>query len=196
MEQGKHAFNATAVSGTGTNLLAASTQEHIPASYEAPWSGAAGATRRFRSTRVHTTLEWVSAISTYDILKLEPAPVAGSPQTIPLYFRGEAPSVVNYGIGFEQRLGVSLRAYGGAARNKSTYLPGRDTFSPWDLTDVTAGLSVDHGRTRLALGVGYAWGSGELQQIVAPPDESGTPPTRPARYYRWRISLGASFNDK
>ena len=193
--KGKTVFNATVASGTGTNLLSASTQQDLDANFEAPWSIAAGATRRFGSTKVHTTVEWVSAISVYDILKLEPAPVAGSPQTIPLFYQGEALSVVNLGMGFEHQLGESVRAYGGAARNKSSYVAGRDTFSPWDLTDITLGLSVDRGRRRLALGVGYAWGSGELQQLVGPPDESGPLPNRPGRYSRWRISLGASFNN-
>jgi hypothetical protein len=194
--RGKAVFNATAVSGDGPGLLAASTQDHVATSYQAPWSAAVGATRRFGSTTIHTSVEWFSGISTYDILALQPAPVAGSSATIPLDFRGEAPSVVNYGVGFEQRLGERFRGYGGVARNKSTYLPGRDTFSPWDLTDVTAGLSVDRGKSRIALGVGYAWGQGELQQLVAPPDESGTPGTQAARYYRLRFSVGASFNSR
>lgn len=193
--KGKTVFNATAASGTGTNLLAASTQQDLDASFKAPWSVAAGATRRFRSTAIHSTVEWVSAVSAYDILKLDPAPIAGSPQTIPLYYRGESRSVVNFGMGFEQQLGETVHAYGGAARNRSSYVAERDSFSPWDLTDVTLGLSVDRGRRRLALGVGYAWGSGDLEQLVAPPDESGPPPSRPARYYRFRISLGASFNN-
>ena len=175
---GKADFNATASSGTGVNLLAATTQEGLPATYHAPWSVAVGATRRFRNTAIHTTAEWFSTIATYDILQPEPAPIAGRPETIPLSFRGEAPSVVNYGVGFEQRLGDRFRAYGGAARNHTVYVPARDSFSPWDLTDVTGGLSFDRGRTRLALGVGYAWGSGELQQVVAPPDAERHAPAR------------------
>ena len=192
---GKTNFNATAASGTGTTLLAATTQKGLDATYHAPWSVAVGATRRFERSAVHATVEWFSAIDAYDILQPAPAPVAGRGESIPIQFRGEAASVVNFGVGFEHGFRDNLRLYGGAARNYSTYIPERDTFSPWDLTDVTAGVSVDRGRARFALGLGYAWGTGELQQLVSPPDASGPPPTRSASYHRWRISFGASFQN-
>ena len=192
---GKTNFNATAASGTGVTLLAATTQKGLEATYHAPWSVAVGATRRFERSAVHATVEWFSAIAPYDIMLLAPAPVAGEGRSIPLQFRGEAASVVNFGVGFEHGLGDTLRLYGGAARNYSTYIPERDTFSPWDLTEVSAGLSVDRGRMRFALGLGYAWGTGELEQLVSPPDASGPPPMRSASYHRWRISFGASFRN-
>ena len=192
---GKRLFNASLDSGTGSSLLSAAIQKGLASTYHAPWSVAFGATRRFRSTAIHSTVEWFSSIQTYDILEPGNAPIAGSSDTIPLSFQGEAPSVVNFGVGFEQRLGDSYKAYGGLARNRSVYVPTRDTFSPWDLTDATLGLSLDRGRTRFALGVGYAWGTGELQQVVAPPDASGAVPTVAASYHRFRISFGASFNN-
>jgi hypothetical protein len=192
---GKTNFNATAASGTGMTLLAATTQKGLDATYHAPWSVAVGATRRFDHSAIHATVEWFSAIDSYDILQPAPAPVAGEGRSIPIQFRGEAASVVNFALGFEHALGDTLHLYGGAARNYSTYIPERDTFSPWDLTDVTAGLSVDRGRARFALGLGYAWGTGELQQLVSPPDATGPPPTRSASYHRWRISFGASFRN-
>jgi len=193
---GKTNFNATAASGTGTTLLAATTQKGLDATYHAPWSVAVGATRRFERSAVHATVEWFSAIDAYDILQPAPAPVAGRGESIPIQFRGEAASVVNFGVGFEHGFRDNLRLYGGAARNYSTYIPERDTFSPWDLTDVTAGLSVDRGRARFALGLGYAWGTGELAQVIQPPGESGPPPIRTASYHRWRISFGVSFRNE
>jgi hypothetical protein len=192
---GKTNFNATVASASGTTLLAATTQKGLDATYHAPWSVGVGATRRFDHSAVHATVEWFSAIDPYDILLPAPAPVAGAGRSIPIQFRGEAASVVNFAVGFEHALGDALRLYGGAARNYSTYIPERDTFSPWDLTDVTAGVSVDRGRARFALGLGYAWGTGELQQLVSPPDASGPAPTRSASYHRWRISFGASFQN-
>jgi hypothetical protein len=192
---GKTNFNATAASGTGVTLLAATTQKGLEATYHAPWSVAVGATRRFERSALHATVEWFSAIDAYDILTPDPAPVAGRGQSIPLQFRGEAASIVNFGVGFEHGLGDTLRLYGGAARNYSTYIPERDTFSPWDLTDLSAGLSIDRGRMRFALGLGYAWGTGELQQVISPPDVNGPPPMRSASYHRWRLSFGASFRN-
>jgi hypothetical protein len=101
---------------------------------------------------------------------------------------------VNYGLGLEHHLNDTLVLYGGAARNHSAYVAQRDTFAAWDLTEVTAGFTVDRGRRRLALGVGYAWGSDEIAQVIAPPGQTTPPPAQPASFSRWTISIGASFN--
>lgn len=190
--RGKTIFNAS-VSGSATPVLAASTQKGLEATYRAPWSIAGGATRRFGTTALHTTLEWFSSVAGYDILQPDPAPIAGRAESVPLTYRGEARGVVNLGAALEQRLGERLVFYGGVARNHSAYVAERDAFSAWDLTDVTAGFTFDRRRSRLALGIGYAWGSSELPQVIAPPDAPTPPPLREASFSRWTISFGASF---
>jgi hypothetical protein len=178
----------------GVTLLAATTQKGLEATYHAPWSVAVGATRRFERSAVHATVEWFSAIDAYDILTRLRRPWRSRREhPAPVPRRGRERRELRRRL--RARLGDTLRLYGGAARNYSTYIPERDTFSPWDLTDVTAGLSVDRGRMRFAVGLGYAWGTGELQQLMSPPDASGPPPTRSASYGRWRISFGASFRN-
>ena len=137
---------------------------------------AGGATWRSDGTAVHSSVEWFSSVGAYDILEPEPAPVAGSSTTIPLTYRGEAASVFNYGLGVEQRLGERVVLYGGVAHNQSAHVPERDTFAAWDLTDVTAGFTFDTGRAKIAFGVGYAWGSDEVAQVIVPPGD-----TRPTR---------------
>jgi len=191
---GKTVFNASASGDGVTPILSASTQEGLDVTYRSPWSVAAGATRRFTNTAVHASAEWFSSVDPYDILQPEPAPIAGRPETVALTFSGAAESVVNYGLGLEHHLNDTLVLYGGAARNHSAYVAQRDTFAAWDLTEVTAGFTVDRGRRRLALGIGYAWGNENLPQVIAPPGQETPPPTIPATFSRWTISIGASFN--
>ena len=191
---GKSVFNATVVGEAQAPLLSATTQKGLEPTYHAPWSVAGGATWRRPRGAIHTTVEWSSPVATYDILQPDPAPVAGRPETVPLVYRGEARGVVCYGLGLEQHLGDRVVLYGGAAHNESAYVAERDSFAAWDLTDLTAGFTFDTGRARLALGLGYAWGSKELPQAIVPPDEAGPPPTRDARFSRWTISIGASFD--
>jgi len=193
---GKTVFNASVAGVNQIELLSATSQKGLAATYHSPWSVAFGASRVFESTAVHTTLEWFSAVDPYDILDPEPAEIAGRPETIPLVYRGEARSVVNFGVGVEQRVGDYVHVYGGVARNQSAFVPGRDSFAPWDLVDMTLGVSVDRGRMRLALGVGYAWGDGMLPQVIAPPDSTGVPESLPAHFSRWTISFGASFQNE
>ena len=103
---------------------------------------------------------------------------------------------MNFGAGLERRLSDRFTLYGGAARNASTWRPESETLAAWDLVDVTAGVSLDRGRSRLALGVGYAWGTGDLPRAIVPPDATGQVPTTEARFSRWTISIGASFGDR
>lgn len=110
--------------------------------------------------------------------------------------RGEARRVVCYGLGLEQRLGDRVVIYGGTAHNESAYVAERDSFASWDLTDVTGGFTLDTHHAKLALGLGYAWGKNDLPQVVVPPDQAGSAPTREASFSRWTISFGASFDDK
>jgi hypothetical protein len=193
---GKTIYNASVAGVGGVALLAATTQKGLPATYHSPWSVAFGASRVFENTVIHTTLEWFSAVDPYTILEPEPAEIAGRPETIPLVYSGQARSVVNFGVGFEQRLGERIHAYGGVARNQSAYVAGRDSFSPWSLVDVTGGFSVDRGRMRLAFGVGYAWGDGMMAQVLVPPDTANAPDALPAHFSRWTISFGASFQNE
>jgi len=192
---GKSAFNATVAGNAGTPILSAATQDGLESTYHAPWSVAGGATWRRPRGAIHASVEWFSSVAAYDILQPDPAPVAGSDTTVPLVYRGEARSVVCYGLGLEHRLGDRVVLYGGAAHDASAYVAGRDSLASWDLTDITAGFTFDTRRAKVALGLGYAWGSNELRQTIVPPDEND-PPTRDAKFSRWTISIGASFNDR
>ena len=195
-DTGKVVFNAAVAGEASLPVLSASTQKGLDATYHAPWSVAGGATWRGRRTAIHTSVEWFSAVAPYDILTPEPAPVAGSATTVPLTFQGAGESILNFGVGLERRLSDRLTLYGGAARNASTWRPESETLAAWDLVDVTAGVSFDRGRSRLALGVGYAWGTGDLPRAITPPDARGQVSTTEARFSRWTISLGASFGDR
>jgi hypothetical protein len=192
-DTGKAVFNASVAGEASMPVLSASTQKGLDATYHSPWSIAGGATWHGRRTAVHTTAEWFAAVAPYDILTPEPAPVAGSPTTVPLTFRGASKSIVDFGVGFERRLSDRFKLYGGAARNASAWTPESETLASWDLLDLTAGVSFDRGPSRLALGVGYAWGTGDLPQAIVPPDVRREGATTEAKFSRWTISVGASF---
>jgi len=85
---GKAVFNGSVSGVTSAPFLSASTQKGLDVTYHSPWSVAGGATWRGKRTAIHTTIEWFSAVTPYDILTPEPAPVAGSSATAPLEFRG------------------------------------------------------------------------------------------------------------
>ena len=189
---GSSAFNASATGDVERPLLAASSQTSLDASYRAPWAVAAGASWRGTRTTLHSTVEWFASVGPYEILSPEPALVAGTADTIPLTFEGAADDVLNFGAGVEHRIGDRVRLYGGAALNASSWRPEAETLATWDLVDVTAGLSFERGSSRLALGVGYAWGSEDLPRVVLPPGTGEPGTVTSARFSRWTFSVGGS----
>jgi hypothetical protein len=192
--QGKVEFNASLSGANLQPLLSASTQKGLEASYHSPWSVAGGATWRGHGTAVHTTAEWFTSVAPYDILSPEPAPVAGSDATVPLTFTGSAASVVNYAVGLEQRVSERVTVYGGAARSASPWQPKSETLATWDMVDLTAGFTVRTSRSRVALGIGYGWGHGDVPSTVDPPFQPLSVETTRASFGRWTFSIGASLN--
>jgi hypothetical protein len=190
---GRSAFNASVSGDEALPLLAASSQDGLEATFHSPWSVAGGATWRGERTTLHAMVEWFAGVAPYEILSPDPAPVAGGTGTIPLTFEGAADAVVNFGAGVEQRLGDRFTLYGGAARDASSWREESETLATWDLTDFTVGVALDRGGSRLALGLGYAWGSEDLPRVVAPPGAGGPAPPAPARFSRWTFSLGGSL---
>jgi hypothetical protein len=189
---GKSLFNASLAGSSVPPYLSAASEDGLAPTYKAPLSVAVGVTRRWGRTALHTSAEWFSSTDPYTILEPQPAPIAGSADTVDLAFTGAAASVFNAAVGLERALGDRWVAYAGAARNASAYVPRRESFAAWDLLEFTAGVTFDRGGTKWALGAGYAWGSDEIGQVILPPGSSDAPP-RPADFSRWTFSFGASF---
>jgi long-subunit fatty acid transport protein len=192
--QGKTVFNASVTGDVARPLVSATKQTGLHANYHAPWAVAVGATHRRGGTAIHATAEWFSAVGEYDILQPEPAPVAGTTDTIPLVYRGQTNDVFCYGLGLEHRIGSRVVLYAGAAHNESAYVPQRDSFAAWDLTDFTAGLTYETSHATFAFGLGYAWGSNPVPPAILPPETTEPASPNEARFSRWTISFGASFH--
>ncbi|HXY39172.1 MAG TPA: hypothetical protein VEQ10_05855, partial [Vicinamibacteria bacterium] len=72
------------------------------------------------------------------------------------------------------------------------------TFASWNLTQLTAGVSVrsPSRHARLAVGLGYAWGSGPLPPAVSSPF-AAPPPASPSSHFRQlTASVGATFSEQ
>ena len=176
-------------------LLSASTQTGLESTYHSPWSVAGGATWRGERTAVHTTVEWFSAVDPYDIL--EPAADRRHERDDATDFRGgglERRQLRRGPRAAARRDGSTL--YGGVARNNSPWRPESETLASWNLTDVTAGISVKTSRARVAIGIGYAWGDGTVPRTIDPPFQPRSADTSQASFSRWTFSVGASTHEK
>ncbi|MFN8093084.1 MAG: hypothetical protein U0599_12845 [Vicinamibacteria bacterium] len=190
---GKAVLNATIAGVDGLPFVAATAQEGLVSTYHSPWSAAGGATWRGARTAVHTTAEWFSAVDPYGILEPEPATVAGSSRSVPMTYLGAAKSVVNFGAGLEQKVGDTTTLYAGASRNNSAWREESETLATWDLTEATVGIAFERFGSRIAVGVGYTWGTGDLPRAIAPPSDTTSPAPVTADFTHWTFSLGFSL---
>ncbi len=190
---GKAVLNATLAGIDGVPFVAATKQDGLASTYRSPWSAAGGATWRGARTALHTTAEWFAAVDPYSILEPEAAPVAGSSATVPMTYGGAAKSVVNFGAGLEQKVGDTTTLYAGAARSNSSWREESETLASWDLNETTVGISFERFGSRIAFGVGYAWGASDLPRPIAPPSDTGSQEPVEANFTRWTFSLGFSL---
>lgn len=188
-DHGKVVFDASRSGPGGPSWFSASLQDSLDARYHAPWSVAAGVSRRGPSRVVHTSVEWFASADPYDILSPQDAAVSGTNDTVALGFRGAAASIFNFGLGLEQQLGRATTLYAGATRNASSWQPGAETLASWDLTQLTAGLSFQLRHARVAVGLGYGWGDGPMPAPVVALYEP-SPESARVRYRRLTGSAG------
>ena len=180
----------------GTNIeasLAGDVQKGLSSDFRSPTSVAGGASYRWNRTRVHVSSEWFNGVGSFKVLDPEPAPIVGTEETIPLTLTRKTESIVNYGIGIEHTFEArDYGLYASLTRDNSAWNPeSLDAISVWDLTHLRFGLTLGAGQSQWAVGLGYAWGGGDVTRLEPPgPGAGGT--TR-AEFGRLNIFVALAF---
>jgi len=129
--------------GNAAASVVSSFQEGLHVAWKSPPSIALGAAYSRRgATRVHATAEWFAGTGRYTVL--DAAPIVGAAENADVI--ADFRSVVNFGIGVEQRLSSKFQGLAGFSTDRSAVAPGTDAnvvVTRWDLHHVSLGARFE-----------------------------------------------------
>jgi hypothetical protein len=151
--------------GKPDQLFVADYQEKLSSLYRSSWAIGFGAAYQLGEFRIDLTGEWYAAVSRFNIL--EPALfVAQSTGTqYQNTLSAALGSVLNFGAGVEYDAGESTLWYASVISDNSGAQTGSGTnfaVSSIDYINVTGGGIFSLGRSKITLGLGYAFGSSPI----------------------------------
>jgi len=146
-------------------LFVAQYQEELSSVYRSSWAVGMGVSYEMDPFRFDVTAEWYAAVGRFNVL--EPVSFAGQ-STGKEYqnaLSAELNSVLNFGVGIEYVSGERTSWYASAITDNSGLKTGSGAnfaFSSIDYINVTGGGIFGAGRSKITLGLGYAFGSSPI----------------------------------
>ncbi|MBD3220606.1 hypothetical protein GF314_05145 [bacterium] len=205
---GSKAYDRTlAIAEPNTGLLleylVAETRTGLEPDYRTQLAVGAGLAYRLGAAELHLSAEWFDALREYRLLDVEPILDEQTTGPIDIDLYAASRSVINWGVGLEYRLGGRTSGYLSYHTDRST-VTGRDPLGPlavWDIHHLAAGVSLDFGNQRLALGAVYATGSepveGSVDLVPGTLDEAAAtslPDDLVARYRSVMLLVGVNVD--
>jgi hypothetical protein len=151
-----------------TRIFAASNQEDLKARYVSSWAVGAGIGYRFGDARVHVSAEWFAPVDRFSILETSPYTGQSDGATYESEVAYTSRSVVNAGLGMEYRVSPTAALYGSLIMDRSAIAGDRANVlavTSWDLYHLTAGGILEFSPFDLTIGVSYAAGSDDLENV-------------------------------
>jgi hypothetical protein len=164
-------------------VLEAGAADSLDADYRSSWAIGAGASRRWRSTRLYASAEWFAPVGRFTVL----APSDGSGQQ---GLTQELRSVVNGGLGVEHAFRDDLSVYGAFHTDFSASVGDASAnvaISDWDLYHLSGGVSFRIGDNRFTLGGSWAFG-GKTRTLDSPIPPASLPGSGIDSEFRIRYS--------
>jgi len=166
---GTHFFlNGLDTDGDGNidNEFDSNFQNEISSEYKSSWAVGIGGGYKFGKFRFHASAEWYDAVSKFFVLDTKSFVSQGSGETLK--------SVTNYGFGVDFFSSESLIISGSFVTDFSARIPGTETnlsvstlsVSTWDIYHISGGTTFKIGNSDLTLGLEYAFGSKEIDQVI------------------------------
>ena len=193
---------ATDLDGDGSSVgrIISDFQEGLPVTWKSPPSVALGlGYSRGSTTRLHAAVEWFGATGRYVVLDAEPIPIDGTSETVSSDVIADFGSVVNVGIGVQQRLSSRFDGLLSFRTDHSATPAASDanvSVTRWDLHHVAAGARFEVAAASFTFGAVYAFGNQVLRR-QAPPPEGTLPPDEESairsRLRRVTFILGFEF---
>jgi len=156
--------------GNNDNKFDSNFQDEIASEYKSSWAVGFGGGYKIGKFKFHASAEWYDAIAKFFVLDTKPFISQGSGETLTNDLTNESKSVTNYGFGVDFFSSESLILSGSFVTDFSAArIPGTETnltVSTWDIYHISGGTTFKIGNSDLTLGLEYAFGSKEVNQLI------------------------------
>jgi len=158
-------------------LFIADYQEKLSSAYHSSWAVGIGASYQMERLRFDVSAEWYAAVSKFNVL--EPAAFAGQSTGVQYQnnFSAALDAVLNFGAGIEFDASEQTSYYASVITDNSGVQTGSGTnftLGSIDFINVTGGGIFSLGRSKITLGLGYAFGNSPISLTDNPILNSAT----------------------
>ena len=175
-------YNTSLIDQTGSvgNIVGASYQEDLKATYKSPAGAGIGASYGWGSSRIHAAAEWFAAQSQFTVLPTASFTIStpGGDSTVTPIVTERLNSVFNFGFGLEHDFNPILAGFASYHTDRSARDVGQEpgaSITSWNLNHVTIGATLHAWRSDFAFGLTTAFGSQAAPALPARPDGKPTP---------------------
>ncbi len=166
---GDYYFNGSFIGTSETPILISGFQEDVSAFYLSPFSISAGASYRFEQTALYFSMEYFDKISQFTVMHVNEPDIQTENLDIDYRLQHELDSVINFGIGVEQKISELVSLYGSFITDFSGVSPQSDTdlsLARYNIYHLTVGSTFTLFNLKLTAGIGFGFGSDRVENFV------------------------------
>jgi len=166
---GQYFFNRSLMGSSEDPVLISGSNEDLPVSYRSPFSISIGASYRFGETALYFTAEYFDKISQFTVMHVKEPDLQTEVLENDYKLQHQLESVLNYGIGVEQKMSKLVSLYGSFYTNFSGVSSNTDsdlTFAGYNIYHLTVGSSFTMFNLKLTVGVGFGFGTEEIENLA------------------------------
>jgi hypothetical protein len=159
----------TTNNGTDDNQFQSNYQDEVESQYRSSWAIGIGGGYRLGKYKFHFSAEWYDAVDKYFVLDTEPFLAQQPGEIITNDLTHELKSIVNYGFGIDFFSSENLILSGSFVTDFTARVPETETnhsVSTWNIYHISGGATFKVGNSDLTLGLEYAFGSKNIEQVI------------------------------
>jgi len=159
----------TSNDGINGNQFQSNYQDEVKSQYKSSWAIGIGGGYRLGKFKFHVSAEWYDAVDKYFVLETEPFLAQDPEEIITNDLTHELKSIINYGFGIDFFSSESLILSGSFVTDFTARVPETETnhsVSTWNIYHISGGTTFKIGNTALTLGLEYAFGSKNIEQVI------------------------------
>jgi hypothetical protein len=169
MGNGQYFYNRSFMGTSEDPVLISGSNEDLPVSYRSPFSISVGASYRFEETALYFTAEYFNKIGQYTVMHVKEPDFQTEQLANDYNLQHQLESVLNYGLGVEQKISELVSLYSSFYTNFSGVSSNTDsdlTFAGYNIYHLTVGSSFTLFNLKLTVGVGLGFGTEGIENLA------------------------------